>query len=225
MELLNLKAQPRVARGKGGARQTRRAGRVPAVLYGGDGGPLSLSIDGRAFLRVLHGELGEHAVVQLEIEGQPELNSPAIVKQVQHDPVYGHVLHADLFRIRLDQKIKTMVPIHLEGRAKGILEGGVLDHQLREIEVECPPLEVPKYIIVNIETLEIGHSLHVSDIVAPDNVVILTPSDRPVVAIHAPRVQAATPAEGEAAAAAPVEGEAKQEGEAPAEKSEKSSKG
>ena len=145
-EAIELKAWARGRSGKGGARQSRRDGDVPAILYGGKGEVLQLSINARTFTHLLHGTKGEHALVQLEVEGNPSLNGPAMVKEVQHHPVRGQVIHADLMRIRLDEKIKTLAPVVLVGRSRGVVDGGLLDHQLREIEIECFALDVPDLI-------------------------------------------------------------------------------
>jgi len=158
------------------------------VLYGGDKEPLSLTLDKREFEKVLHGRGGEHAVVQITVSGSPETNCPALIKSVQHHPVRGEIVHADFLRIRLDERITTLVPIVLRGQAKGVVDGGVLDHQLRELEVECLALEVPEEIVVDVTDLALGDSIHVSAIQAPPNVKIVTEPDRTVAAVHAPRV-------------------------------------
>ncbi len=203
MELKNLTVKQRSASGKGGARQSRRGGDVPAILYGGEGETLRLSVNAKTFNHLLHGTKGEHALVQLEVEGNAGLSGPAMVKDVQHHPIRGQVIHADFMRIRLDEKIKTLTPVTLVGRSRGVVDGGLLDHQLREIEIECFALDVPEMIEANVTDLGIGDSLHVSNLVAPEGVTFVTPADRAVVAVHAPRVATTTEpgaAEGEVAA-------------------------
>ncbi len=187
MELQTLKASTRVAKGKGDAGRERRTGNVPGVLYGGGGESISLKLDAREFERLIHSG-GEHAIVQLSVEDQPELSSPAMLRAVQHHPIRGEVLHADFQRIRLDERITTLVPLELVGHCKGTIEGGVLDFQLREIEVECLALEVPEKIEIDTTELGIGDSIHVEQIPAPPNVTIVTELTRSVVAVHAPRV-------------------------------------
>ncbi|MBI5092133.1 MAG: 50S ribosomal protein L25 [Candidatus Hydrogenedentes bacterium] len=205
MELQSMKVIVREASGKGPARQTRREGTVPGVLYGGGQDPVSLKVDLPALRRLIH-DGGAHAVVQLDVEGKPSLSSPALIKAVQYHPVNGKVVHADFFRIRLDTKITTSVPITLVGQARGVVEGGVIDPQLREVEVECLALEVPHEIKVDVSNLGIGDSIHVSDLVAPESVTIITEAERPVVTVHAPRaIKEETPVEGEVAAGAEPE--------------------
>ena len=229
MQVHTLAVNTRQPRGKGGARQTRRDGNVPAVLYGHDVPPVQLCINARQFVHLIHAAHGEHAIVQLEVADKPDLNGPALIKAVQHDPVRGNVIHADFLRISLDEKIRTTVPVVLVGRAKGMVDGGLLDHQCREIEVECLAIEIPAELPLDVTDLAIGASFHVSDLRAPEGVQILTPGDRAVVAIHTPRVVksdvelAAEAAAAEAAASAEAVGEAGEKaadkaGEKPGEK-------
>jgi len=130
---------------------------------------------------------GAHAIVQIEVSDDSGSSSPALLKAVQYHPVRGHVLHADFQRIRLDERIVTLVPLHFFGHCKGLVEGGVLDYQLRELEIECLALEVPEKIDMDITDLGIGDHLYVSSITAPEGVTIVTDVERSVVACHAPR--------------------------------------
>ena len=197
MELQNLSATLREANGKGPARRTRTRDRVPAVLYGMGKDPVALSVDLKSFIHLLHGRAGEHAIVQLEVSEGADHNGPAMLKEVQHDPIRGNVIHADFLRIDLKKKIHTVVPVNLVGRSKGVLDGGVMDQQLRDVEVECLALDVPDAIELDVSELGIGDSFHVSDLKAPDNVSLITPGERAVVAVLAPRVVEAAPVEGE----------------------------
>lgn len=217
MELQSLNVTTRNTRGKGPAGQIRAKGVVPAVLYGGDGDSVCLTVDARRFEQLLHrGHGGEHAIVQLEIEDQPALSTPALIKDVQHHPIRGQVLHADFMRIRLDVAIQTVVPVRLVGQAPGITEGGVLDFQLRSIEVECLALDVPDEFVVDVSGLHINESVHVAQVQIPERVTVLTDPDRPVAAVLAPRTVKEEGAEG----AEGAEGESK-EPEVITEKKEK----
>jgi large subunit ribosomal protein L25 len=212
MELQSLKVDVRQSSGKGPARQARREGAVPGVLYGGGEEPVSLKVDLPALRRLIQ-DGGEHAVVQLDVQANATLSTPALVRSVQRHPVNGKIVHADFFRIRLDTKITTVVPITLVGQARGVVDGGVIDPQMREVEVECLALEVPHEIRADVSDLGIGDSIHVSDLVAPANVTIITEGDRPIVTVHAPRVlKEGTSADGETTTAAPeVIGEKKKD--------------
>lgn len=213
MELQSLKVKTRGRRGKGVARKVRVTGEVPSVLYGEGQAPLALQMDLRAFRHVVSAG-GTHAVVQLEVEDNPSLSSPALIKAVQRHPVDGKIIHADFLRIRLDTRITTLVPIVFVGQARGVVDGGVIDPQSREVEVECLALEVPHEIKVDVSHLGIGDSIHVSDLVVPPNVTIVTESDRPVVAVQAPRVikeEVPVEVEAEASTEPEVIGEKKKE--------------
>lgn len=188
MQPKSLHARTRQASGKCGARELRGKGAVPAILYGGDGAPVSVAVDSRQFGSVVHGRGGEHAIVQLDIEDQPELSSPALVKDVQHDPIHGEIVHADFMRIHLDRRITTVVSVRLEGHAAGVLQGGILDQNLRNVEVECLALDVPDEIVVDVTELKMGESIHVRELRTSENVTILTAQERTVVSMLVPRV-------------------------------------
>lgn len=233
MDLQALQVSARKDTGKKAARKVRGEGHVPLVLYGGDKEPVGLSVNERLLDLLLHGKAGEHAIVQLDVKDNPELNTPALIKEVQHHKVQGNVLHADFMRIRLDEKIITLVAVKILGQAVGIVEGGVLDHVLREIEVECLALEVPDSFEADVTNLAIGDSLKVSDLTSPDNVAILTDPTRTLIAIHAPRViEEEAPAEleegeipeGEEGETPEGEGEGEGKGEGGEEKSKEEGK-
>ncbi len=218
MELQKLAIDIREeADGKGANHRLRKTGQVPVVLYGGNKESVSGQVNEKEFVQLIRGRGGEHAIVQLECSGQPALNSPAMLKAVQHHPIRGNVLHADFMRIRLDERIRTVVPLVLTGQPKGVVEGGIIDHQVRELEVECLALEVPEQITVDVSGLGIGDVIHVANIEIPANVTLLTETDRAVATVLAPRTmeEAAAPAEGEAVEGEGAEGEA---GEEPAKK-------
>jgi large subunit ribosomal protein L25 len=221
MEILKLNVDARDAGGKGPARQARMAGTIPGILYGGGKDPAPLTINLREFDHLVHGKGGEHAVVELQCEDS-NVQGPALVKAVQHHPVRDTIMHADFQRINLDENIKTVVPIVLVGRAAGQVEGGVVDHTLREIDVECKALEVPDKIEVDITEMNIGDRLHLSDLTIPEGITLLTELSRTVATVHQPRVveEETTTEEG-------VEGEegateSDGEGDSPAEDSESS---
>ena len=188
MELQELQVTTRPGKGTGPARRVRVKGDVPGIVYGGEGEPVQLQTNARAFHKLLHAAAGEHAIVQLKFSDDPSFDSPAILKEIQHHPLRGHVVHADFMRIRLDEKITTSVQVKLVGNPVGVVNGGVLDVQLREVEVECLALEVPDSIELDIGALDIGDSLHVNALVPPAGVEIVTEAERTVAAVQAPRV-------------------------------------
>jgi large subunit ribosomal protein L25 len=189
MEIQSLKAATRETAGKKSARDARNAGALPGVLYGGGQTPVSLVVNRREFEVAVHRSRGgEHAILRLEMEDKPELSTPVLIKAVQHHPLRGDFVHADFLRIRMDERIVTIVQVRLQGQAPGLGEGGILDHQMREVEVECLALDVPEEVVVDVSGLHIGDSVRLDAVKFPENVTVLTETDRPVVTIHAPRV-------------------------------------
>ncbi|MDQ1257893.1 MAG: large subunit ribosomal protein [Candidatus Hydrogenedentes bacterium] len=200
MELQKFTVQTRPGEGRAKVRKLRNKGLVPGVVYGGDQAPLSIAFGGRAFGHLVHSKGGQHAIVQLDVEDDPSLSTPALLKAVAHHPVRGEAIHADFLRIRLDERISTMVPLRFEGQAIGLRDGGIMDHQVREIEVECLALEVPDEIVVNVTELKIGDTIHAGELAVPEGVTIVTDPERPVAAVLAPRVmETAAPVEAAAA--------------------------
>lgn len=217
MQLLNLSVETREGSGTGPSRRARMAGNVPGVVYGGGKDAIHVVFDARRFQFDIINKAGEHAIVQLDVAGAPALSGPALLKAVQHHPVTGKVVHTDFLRIELDKKVTTAVAMHFTGRAKGVVDGGVADVQLHELEIECLPLSVPKSIDVDITPLGLGDSLHVRDIVVPEGVTVISDPDRAVISIHVPRVVTESAAE-EGAAEPEVVGAEGKDAEKEAEK-------
>ena len=213
MKMIPLNAVTRERSGTGASRQNRRDGLVPAVLYGLGQDPIHVTLNEKEFGIAIHGAQGEHAIVELKIADQPDQSGPAMIKEVQHHPVRGFVLHADLLRIDLSKKINTVVPTKLEGRSVGVVEGGILEHSTREVEITCLPTAIPDFLAADVTELAVGHSLSVAGLRIPDGVEVLTNPDRVLATVLVPRVTATETPEEEA-----VEGEVPaEEGAAPAE--------
>jgi len=209
MEIQTLKLSSRDETGKGPARRRRVKGEVPGVLYGAGKDAVSVVADAKAFEHVIHGSGGEHAILELTFEDTPDLNTHAMLKGVQHHPTKEHATHADFMRISLDQRIKTVVPIKLTGRCKGLAEGGVPDQHMHRLPIECVARSVPDFIEADITNVSIGHAFHVHEITPPEGVEILVDSASPVIAINAPRVaktKGGPGAKGEAEGAEAAEG-------------------
>lgn len=188
MELQTFAVQTRSENGKGPVGRIRHEGNVPGVVYGAGTENVNIVAVAKELEHLLHHGQGEHSMVELTFSDDPKLNGPAMVKAVQHHPVRGNALHFDLIRIDLKTTIITQVPLRMEGRSVGIVAGGILDYHMREVEVECLPLHVPDAIVGDITNLDIGDSLHVSDLFSIENVTILTDPSRTVAAMHQPRV-------------------------------------
>ncbi len=182
-----MKAQARKETGKGISRRLRQAGRVPAVVYGGKGKSLAVDVDLRELEKVLR-RSGENVVIALEVEGA-EAGSPQTVmlRDVKHDAVHGRLEHADFLRISLDEKVRLRVPVKATGECEGVKMGGILEHQLWEMEVECLPTQIPEAITLDVTSMEIGDSIHVRDITSLPGVEFLEEADRSVVSVIAPK--------------------------------------
>jgi large subunit ribosomal protein L25 len=188
MEMLPLTVTTRVANGKGGARKKRAAGLIPITLYGEEQAPVTIEVGIKAFEQVTRGKLGENALLDVTVADRAELNCPAMIRGVQHHPVSDKVLSADFLRIRLDKAIMAVVPIKLVGQCKGLLGGGITDQSIHKVEIKALPLDVPNHVEHDITELSIGDTLHVSDLVPPTGVEVLTAPERAIISIKAPRV-------------------------------------
>ena len=221
-----LQAARRDETGKGVARRLRAEGRVPGVLYGQGVEPVALSVDAREMVHILHGAAGANALVDLVVDGNEHL---VLAREIQRDHIHNSLIHIDFLAVSRTQTITANVPVIETGEAAGVKEGGVVEHHLREVSVECFPQDVPDHIQIDISDLVLGGMVHVSDLVAPKGVTILTSLEDAVLSIITPAVLrteadlsvpgaegAEVPAEGEEGVAEPVEGEAAQPAEAPA---------
>lgn len=203
-----LSIEARTETGKGSARKLRAKGMIPGIFYGGGAEPRPVQMNAHDLVRMLEtSSAGINTLVDLKGGGLD--GKVVLVKELQRDPVNGAALHADLYAVDVDRLVTVDVPVHLVGTAAGIKMGGIVDHSLREVELECLPRAIPEELRLDVSALEMGDSLHVRDIPLPEGVELLTDPDLPVVSVVAPRVEEEeTPAEGEEAAegAEPTEG-------------------
>jgi len=182
-----LSAEPRSATGKGANRKLRVAGRIPAVIYGKGRDALSVALDPKALETLLHKSgAGLNTLIDLSVSGRTDT---VLVKELQRHPVYGSYVHVDFFQVDLTQTITVSVPIHFTGKARGVEFGGILDHPLREIEVECLPRAIPEFVEVDVSGLEIGQSIHVRDLRLPDGVEVKTDPELPVASVVLPAAE------------------------------------
>jgi large subunit ribosomal protein L25 len=205
-----LAVELRESGGKGIARKLRAKGRIPGTCYGRDISSASISLDPAVLVKLLtKSEAGINTLIDLSVEGGGDYDGrKVLVKELQRDPVSGHMLHADLYAVDLSQTIHVSVPIHLTGIAEGSTMGGIVDHALRELEVECLPMAIPREFLVEISALDIGDSLHVRDISLPAQVTLVSDADLSVVSVMNPIVEEEPAAGEEAEEGAEAEGEA-----------------
>jgi large subunit ribosomal protein L25 len=212
-----VEVEERAVSGTGGSRRLRRSGRVPAVIYGGGQPPRTVTLDHMALLRHMEREAFYTSILSLKRGAETE---PVIIKDVQRHPAKTQVLHLDFQRIVEDQEITLHVPIHFLGEetAKGVKDqGGVLEHLMTDVEVNCLPRYLPEFLSLDVSELELNQILHLSDIPLPEGVELVALAhgqDYPVVAINPPRreeEEVAAPAEGAAPEAAAPEGAPQEE--------------
>jgi large subunit ribosomal protein L25 len=226
-----LEAQPREAGTKNDARRVRREGKIPAVVYGAGKNALTVSVDPRQVSRILHSETGHNTVFDLAMDGE---RTKAMIVDWQYEPIKGSLLHIDLKRIAMDQKLRVNIPIELVGEPAGVKQqGGILEQIAREVEVECLPGDIPNAIDLDVSELVFGTVLRISDLPKNDKVKYLSDPEQPVahiITIKEEEVPAADAVAGEAAAA-PAEPEVikkgkqeTEEGAAEAAKPEKAEK-
>jgi len=200
----SLAAESRTTKGKGAARTLRRAGRVPAVIYGHHREPASLTVEAAALNRLLTVGHAARALLDVAVDGKAPVK--ALLREIQRDPVRPQdIVHIDLYEVKADEKIIVKVPVHLTGTADGVRNGGgILEHPIRELTVKVFPADIPEHFEVDVTALAIGKSIHVSELSIP-KAEIMDDGALVVAAVVAPRVEevaaptgdAATPAEPE----------------------------
>ncbi len=197
-----LEAQPRTPGTKNDARRVRRQGKVPAVVYGAGKQAVPVSVDPRQVSRILHSRTGHNTVFDLAVDGE---HTKAMIVDWQYEPIKGALLHIDLKRIAMDQKLKVNVPIALIGEPAGVkTQGGILEQIWREVEVECLPGDIPNSVELNVSELVFGMVLRVSDLPVNPKVKFLTDPNQPVahvITVKEEEVPTADAVAGEAAAA------------------------
>jgi large subunit ribosomal protein L25 len=229
-----LEAQKRESGNKNAARRVRMGGKIPAIVYGAGKDSTSVAVDPRQVLRILKSESGHNTIFDLALDSD---RVKAMIVDWQFEPIKGHLLHVDLQRIAMDQKLTVTVPVVLKGEALGVkTEGGILEQLLREVEIECLPADIPKSIEADVSHLVFGVEVRVKDLVHSDKVKFLTDENQMIAHITsvkeevAPTPEAvaeaatATPAEPEVIKKGKLEVEGEAETEAKPEKAEKAEK-
>jgi large subunit ribosomal protein L25 len=187
---VKLKARKRTLVGRNAIKRIKQKGLVPGVIYGSNQTPIPLEVDNRELSTVLAHALSEHVLVELEIvDGNQSTNKLALIQEVQHHPLKPGFVHVDFHAVSATEKITSAVPIETTGEALGVRTfGGLLEHSLRTLEVQCYPQDLPGVIRIDVTNLNIGESLHVRDIQLPAGVETITDEDLTVVSVVASRV-------------------------------------
>jgi large subunit ribosomal protein L25 len=207
----SLEAQPRTPGTKNDARRVRKQGKVPAVVYGAGKDAMPVSVDPRQVSRILHSATGHNTVFDLALDGE---RTKAMIVDWQYEPIKGSLLHIDVKRIAMDQKLKVSVPIELIGEPAGVKQqGGILEQITREVEVECLPGDIPNQIELDVSELVFNMVLRISDLPKSDKLKFLTDADQPVAHVISIKEEEAPAADAIAgAAAAPAEPEVMKKG-------------
>ena len=233
---ITVAAEVRTSRGKNEARRTRRAGQIPAVIYGSFQKPVSVAVNPRDISKITHSNTGYNTIFNLVIQGGE--NTPVMLVDRQVDPVKGTLLHADFKRIDLTKRLRVSIPVHTTGEAAGVkVQGGLLEVITRMIEIECLPDEIPEGFTVDVTELMIGQAKRASDVALSGSMKLVSAPETVIahsVAMRAEEVVEPTAAEAAAAAVTPEAGatpaepevikKGKKEEEAPAEEKEKGKK-
>lgn len=206
MKSVALKAYPRSQVQHTAVKKLRATGRVPATIYGRHSKPQNLELNSREFADLLHHSASENVLVDLSVETDARAKRLALVQEIQHHPLDGKILHVDFHEISPDEKVTVQVPVETSGEPAGVKTGGgVLEHVLFKLKVRCLPKDLPEQILVDVASLEIGQSIHLGDIKAPEGVEILGDKHISVIAVAAPRAEEEVAATAAAPAAGDVE--------------------
>ena len=200
MEAL-LEATVRTTIGKNEARRTRREGKVPATVYGassagGNRDAVSISVEPKALLKILHSEAGANTLISLKLDG---VDTKVLVKDFQLDPITHQVLHADFYRVAMDRMIEVTIPILIKGEPKGVkLQGGILEFVRREIQIECLPSDIPEHVDVDVTELMVGQGIRLRDVATNPKWQLLTDGDAMLVHVILAKAEEAAAATVEA---------------------------
>ena len=210
-KILDINVEPRERSGTGAVKRMRKAGTIPAVIYGRKVPASTLKLDAKNFNRILNESASDNILVNLKIAGQAQ-DQLALVQEVQHDYLKGGVLHVDFHAVAADEHIHASVPIILRGIEAAEKKGGMLEHILHNVEVNCLPKDLPESIPHDVAVLNVGEALHIRDLALPEGVAIRLDGEVVVAILKEPTVS-----EEPAAAAAPAkDAKAPAKGAAPA---------
>jgi large subunit ribosomal protein L25 len=188
MAQFNVAAEIRHEFGKNAARRLRQVGKIPAIIYGNKEDTLSLKVNPKDLVAILHSPSGHNTIFSVEVQGQEPAS--VMLKDWQFEPLKGKLLHADLIRIAMDKVLQVKVPVFTTGEARGVKEqGGIFEFVLREVEIECLPVDIPEHLTVDISQLALGQNLRVSDLPIPEKIKVLSDSELMVAHVIALKVE------------------------------------
>jgi large subunit ribosomal protein L25 len=206
MKSVALKAYPRSQVQRAEVKKLRASGRVPATIYGRQAKPQNLEVISKEFADLLNHSASENLLVDLSVENDARSKRLALVQEIQHHPLDGKVLHVDFHEVAENEKVTVQVPVETTGEAVGVKTGGgTLEHILFKLKVRSLPKDLPEQIVLDVTALEIGKSIHLGDIKAPEGVEIIGDKHITVIAVSAPRAEEEVVATAVAPAAGDVE--------------------
>lgn len=195
-----LSVRPRKRIGKSGAREVRKEGNIPAVLYGNGMEPTALVVEPEALRRALSNSAGRNTVLELEIEGSEETAGKfSMLREIQKDPLGDRVMHIDFLAIDMKKPVAVSVPVNTNGRSEGERKGGKLEKLMRAVEMECLPSDIPDSVEIDVSGLDIGDSVDVAGLGLGEGIRPIRGGEEKVVQVIAERVKEEEPAEEEAA--------------------------
>ena len=207
MAELTLEVSRREEQGKGAAGRMRREGKVPAVVYGGHRETVPITVDRKAVTDLIQkSEHGVRSIFLLKMAGTDQ-SRHAMIKDIQIDPINRKMTHIDFVRVLMDEVIRTTVPVHVNGTAQGVKDGGLLDFQVRDLHVECLPNAIPDRIDIDISGLGMHQYIRISELKLPDGVKVLDDPERVVVGVTHQKAEVVETPEAVAAAAEAVPAE------------------
>jgi len=183
MEAVELEVEIRQKTGKGDAKRIRKNGKIPGVVYGG-GENLHIIVSPEKLKNALKGPFRLNTLLKLKIKDHPELDGRVVmVKDYQVDPIEDRLIHVDFIEVREDRKISVEVPVKLLGTPEGVKKGGVLQWNIRKLKLRCYPSVIPPEVVIDVSSLLIGHSFHISDLKLPEGVEVQMDKTLPIVSI------------------------------------------
>ncbi|MDR0710169.1 MAG: 50S ribosomal protein L25 [Spirochaetaceae bacterium] len=199
MSQVVFEARKRVGAGSSDARRVRRAGRIPAVIYGRTGSAVTIDLNALEFSTGVKGISGS-TIVKVNVDGK---TVDAFVKDTQRNILNGQVLHVDYYEVETDKLLRARVPVHITGNPVGVRNGGIFESPLHDIEVESLPHNLPERINVDVSALEVNQSIHVRDLALGDGVRLISGGDQVVALVKFAKAEEAASAVEETAAGTP----------------------
>ncbi len=187
MEQVELEAKKREKTGRRESRRARASGMIPAIVYGHGMDSLPIEVNTKTFSKIISSKAGRNVIITLKIEGDKEAKLPVLAHEIFRDTLRDMITHIDFYKIKMEEELKTKVPVILKGESVGVkLDGGILVQGLREVEVKCLPVNIPDKFEIDVSDLKIGGGFHVSDLKPPKGITVTTLATEILVTISAP---------------------------------------